>query len=532
MATLFLARRRGAAGFSRHVAIKVVHPHLSDDASFVRMFIDEALLSARIEHPNVVHVIELGEERGMYFLAMEYVHGCTLAQLHRALVARGRTLSVPAAVAICMQIADGLHAAHETTGDDGQPLGVVHRDVSPQNVLVSFRGFVKLIDFGIAKSRGRQQTATGTLKGKLRYMAPEQATGRAVDRRTDLYALGIVLWELLTGRRLFDGSDDFAVLEKVRAPHVVGPREIVPSVPEALDRVVLAALAPGLDDRPASVQAWRDALAAAVPEATSVSSSDIAAVLAEAMPEEIARQTALLPDSVTRDLPDLGSRERDELTRSRFATLTEARAGVAVDVELDEPVAPVPSGGAWAAPAPREVETARRARRWRVLGAIAAITALVGGVLVGAVLLRGAPSAVASEPIPELGREPSSSGSGSSGSSSAESEGTGRGSASAGSEPADSPAERAAEPSLAIAPPSASDAAEGSPPPVSDVAPETLPRDRGHTHHRAHGPSVIESAPVPMHADEAAALPQPPPPSTLPPPSAHPPPRDRLFDDI
>src|SRR5262245_54903562 len=168
MATLFLARRVGAAGFSRHVAIKVVHGHLANDPHFIGMFVDEAMLPARIQHPNVVHIEELGEAGGTYFLAMEYVHGAALSALLGELSKLRRRLSTPLAVFIAMRVLEGLHAAHELRDERGQKLEVVHRDVSPQNVLLSASGHVKLIDFGIAKARGQsQRTKTGLLKGKL-----------------------------------------------------------------------------------------------------------------------------------------------------------------------------------------------------------------------------------------------------------------------------------------------------------------------------------------------------------------------------
>ena len=308
MATLYLARRDGAAGFARHVAIKVVHPHLAHDDTFVKMFVDEAKLSARIEHPNVVHVEELGEDAGRYFIVMEYVHGCSLAQLERALAKLQRRLSIDLAVLLAMKVAEGLHAAHEATSDDGEPLGVVHRDVSPQNVLLAYKGYVKLIDFGIAKARGRaQETATRTLKGKLRYMAPEQAFGRRVDRRTDVYALGIVLWELLTMRKLFDGDDDFALLEKVRNPRVPPPSKYAPDVAPALDAAVLWALSATPDDRPPTAQAFRARLAEAAPSASSIGAEQLAELLTAVMSDEIERERQVLPESVSRLVRDAPS---------------------------------------------------------------------------------------------------------------------------------------------------------------------------------------------------------------------------------
>ncbi|MGB0681013.1 MAG: serine/threonine-protein kinase, partial [Polyangiales bacterium] len=254
MATLYLARRGGAAGFSRFVAIKVVHPHLAQDTQFVRMFVDEAKLSSRIQHPNVVHVEELGEAEGTYYLVMEYVHGFSLAQVLAALARHKRRLSPALAVWIAMRVADGLHQAHETKDARGQHLGVVHRDVSPQNILLSTHGHIKLIDFGIAKAFGRQyQTVTGSLKGKLKYMAPEQARASAVDRRTDIYALGIVLWEMLAMRRLFKAENDFDLLEKVRDPEISSPRLFAAhDISDALERAVLSALAKDPAARPQS----------------------------------------------------------------------------------------------------------------------------------------------------------------------------------------------------------------------------------------------------------------------------------------
>jgi serine/threonine-protein kinase len=268
MATLFLARRVGPSGFARPVAIKVVHPHLAEVPEFVRMFLDEARLSACIQHPNVVHVEELGEAFGSYFLAMEYVHGDSLATLLSSLERVERRLPIECAVSIAAAAAAGLHAAHETTSEDGSPLGIVHRDVSPQNVLVSIDGYVKVIDFGIAKARGSAtHTELGTLKGKLAYMSPEQARGEPVDRRTDVYALGIVLWEMLTMRRLFSAPLEAAVLDAVMNPRVMPPSTTVPDLPAALDAVVLRALAAEPSERFATGAALQAALLESVPAA-------------------------------------------------------------------------------------------------------------------------------------------------------------------------------------------------------------------------------------------------------------------------
>ncbi len=295
MASFYLARRVGPAGFTRPIGIKVVHAHLAADRSFVDMFLDEARLSARIVHPNVVHVEELGESDGMFFLAMELVHGAPLSALLRRLSETHRVLTVPVACAIAMRVADGLHAAHEVKDDAGVLLEVVHRDVSPQNILVGADGRVKLIDFGIAKARGRlQETEGGSLKGKLRYMSPEQAWGKPLDRRSDVYALGIVLWESLTGRRLFGGETDMDALERVRAPQIPDPSELEDSVSPSIDAVLRTALAREPADRFDTAQAFRKALGHACPEAAKVEPDEIGALVRTLLGPDLDRERSLL----------------------------------------------------------------------------------------------------------------------------------------------------------------------------------------------------------------------------------------------
>ncbi len=330
MATLFLGRRVGPAGFARHVAIKVVHAHLASDPSFVEMFLDEARLAARIQHPNVVHTEELGEANGMFYLAMEYVHGCSLAQFLLRLIEQKRGLAIDVAAHIAMKLADGLHAAHEVKDENGQPLGVVHRDVSPQNVLLAYDGQVKLIDFGVAKAAGRTRETTGaSLKGKIRYMAPEQAWGRPIDRRADVYALGVVLWEALTHRRLFHDEDDFAALERVRNPQIVGPATWLPSINADLDHAVMTALAPDPDARFRTAQAFRRALGGACPKAVAVEPDDLGALLVSVMEADIERERRSAPPAVTRAL---------EIKPSDLARRTDAM--VAFTRELPAYVAP------------------------------------------------------------------------------------------------------------------------------------------------------------------------------------------------
>jgi len=299
MATLFLGKRVGEAGFSRLVAIKVIHPDLANDEQFRQMFLDEALLSSRIDHPNVVHVEELRQFEGSHFLTMEFVHGCSLSQLQRTLLARGRRLAPAFAARIAMHVADGLHAAHETCDESGRALGVVHRDVTPENILLAYGGHVKLIDFGIAKAYGRKhRTMDGLLKGKFRYMAPEQAHGKAVDRRVDIYQLGIVLWEMLTLRRLFSAEGDVELLASVQKPNVRPPSSLVDRIPPALDAAVMMALHPDPRRRPVDAQAFARLLARAVPSAHDVDSGALRALLIATMTEHRLRERTTYPPGV------------------------------------------------------------------------------------------------------------------------------------------------------------------------------------------------------------------------------------------
>src|SRR6201996_1961668 len=209
MASVHLARMDGPGGFQKWVAIKKIHPHLVEDESFVQMFLDEARVAARISHPNVATVFDLGKHDETYWIAMEYLHGEPLREVMR----RTEELAAPMPPEIgCRVIADaaeGLHAAHELLGKNGEKLGLVHRDVTPHNLFVTYEGTTKVVDFGIAKFSSRMSsTRAGTLKGKLAYMSPEQVHGEQIDRRTDLFALGVVLWELTTGQRLFRSESD------------------------------------------------------------------------------------------------------------------------------------------------------------------------------------------------------------------------------------------------------------------------------------------------------------------------------------
>lgn len=216
MATVHLGRLLGPAGFARTVAIKRLHPQFAKDPEFVSMFLDEARLAARIRHPNVVSTLDVVALEGELFIVMDYVEGESLARIRRLAGERGPPLPVDVTAAIFVNVLHGLHAAHETHGETGRPLGLIHRDVSPQNILVGTDGAGRLVDFGVAKAAGRsQQTREGIVKGKIAYMAPEQLRRGQLDRRTDLYAAAVVLWETLSGRRLFEGDGDFQIAEQI-----------------------------------------------------------------------------------------------------------------------------------------------------------------------------------------------------------------------------------------------------------------------------------------------------------------------------
>lgn len=249
MAELYLARQTGDAGYEKIVALKRVLPHLTEDVAFVRMFLNEAKLAAGLSHSNIVHVVDFGSEGGEHFMAMEYVHGRSVQDILRAGARHG---GVPRDVALTIvhEVAAALHYAHERAGADGRPLGLVHRDVSPSNVLVSFDGDVKLVDFGIAKAtEATRVTRSGGIKGKLAYMAPEQVRGEAVDRRADVFALAVVAYELCTGRRCFSAPGEFALINRVAEGRYEKPTAADPDFPADLEAIIARGLAVDPADR-------------------------------------------------------------------------------------------------------------------------------------------------------------------------------------------------------------------------------------------------------------------------------------------
>ncbi|HWL84650.1 MAG TPA: serine/threonine-protein kinase [Polyangiaceae bacterium] len=249
MATVYLARIRGAAGFGRTVAVKRLHPHLASDEELVSRFVDEARVAAYIHHPNVVPTLDVITHGSELFLVLEYVTGDSLAGLVSASIRAGANIPVSICLFIATGVLNGLHAAHEAKDEKGNPIHIVHRDVSPQNILVGVDGIARVLDFGIAKAANRlSETTYGVLKGKIPYMAPEQLTG-AANRKTDIYSAGVVLWEMLSGRGLFRKESELLLMNAILWEEILPPSAFNPSVPPEVDRIIMKALSRDASER-------------------------------------------------------------------------------------------------------------------------------------------------------------------------------------------------------------------------------------------------------------------------------------------
>jgi serine/threonine protein kinase len=250
MAEVFRAKPMDSPGFEKFLAIKRILPNLAEDDEFIEMFIDEAKIAVQLNHRNICQIYELGRLHDSHYIVMEFISGRDILAIQNRLRRERRIMSVGQAAYLCRQIASGLDYAHRKLGDDGTPLGIIHRDVSPQNVLVSYTGEVKVIDFGIAKAATKSnKTQVGVLKGKFGYMSPEQVRGLPLDRRSDIFALGTLFHEMLTCRRLFHGESDFSTLEKVRRADAPPPSKLNPNIPPEIDRIVARSLAADPDER-------------------------------------------------------------------------------------------------------------------------------------------------------------------------------------------------------------------------------------------------------------------------------------------
>ncbi len=263
MAEIFVAEVPGIAGFSKKIVLKLILPELAKDPEFVAMFVNEAKLASEMTHPNIAQVLELGEVEGRYYIAMEYVSGIDLASLIRDAAAAGETVPLDIAVRIVVDILSGLHFAHELKAPDGTALNIVHRDVSPHNVLVARDGGVKVTDFGIAKaSNSSSRTRSGIVKGKLAYMAPEHAFAKPLDRRADLFAAALIFYEMATGKRVYSAEDDLALIHMAREGSIPPLYQVVPAVPLQVSEIISQALAPNPEDRFEDCETFASALSA------------------------------------------------------------------------------------------------------------------------------------------------------------------------------------------------------------------------------------------------------------------------------
>jgi len=325
MATVHLGVHLGCAGFRRVCAVKRVHKHLLGDVHIERMFIDEAMLAARVNHPNVVSVLDVVSDGGELLLVMEYVHGVSLTELLRAFGRKGERVPQDVAVAIACDVLYGLHAAHEAVGPSGEPLGIVHRDVSPQNILVGADGVARIADFGVAwAKRRREQTDNGIIKGKLTYMPAEQLLGEPLDPRADVYSMALVVWEMLTGEKPFDAADVVALVQQKLHHPMTRATELRRSVHDSLDGVVQKSMARARHERHASAMTMARDLEACCPRAPR---SAVASLVRRACSE-------LLDDRLTllREVELLGT---DHEQRARATPMA-----ICIDVDFAEDGAP------------------------------------------------------------------------------------------------------------------------------------------------------------------------------------------------
>jgi len=323
MATVWIARLQGKHGFERMVALKTILPTYAQDLRFRNMFLDEARIASRVEHANVAQILDLGEQEGNLYLVMEWVDGDSLSNLARAVERAKITFPMGILLRILADACAGLHAAHELCDVNGQPLGVVHRDISPQNILVGANGVVKVIDFGVAKAAGRvaEETSSGTLKGKLHYMAPEQAMGTATDRRADLWAIGAVLYRILAGRPPYEGDNAVATLNQLISK--VRPPSLPSTVPSSVARVVSKALATDPNERYTSAAELQAALEGLLRQGSlATTSREVASFVNSTLGPQLATRRAGIAAALE------GTDRRNENNRAASAAATASESGV------------------------------------------------------------------------------------------------------------------------------------------------------------------------------------------------------------
>lgn len=375
MAEIFLARLQGAARFEKLVCIKRILPHLARDKQFVAMFLDEARIAARISHPNVCQVFELGEIEGSYYIAMEYLEGVPLACFRRGDY-RGDVPDPRLVAGIAVQACEGLHHAHQLRNSDGSVMELVHRDISPQNLFVTVDGIVKVLDFGIAKIQDATvRTSTGAVKGTYAYMAPEQLRGERVDRRTDVFALGIVMWETLMRRHLFQRDTEFLTFQAITVDPIEDVCALRPEVPAALSSVIMTALSRDREERYPTARMLGEAIASAIQPLTG---SAVSEEIARAFPAELGEQAALI-----RVAREGGAFDLDLDRGPSVGHGTDLRTTPTSNQRTSSETPASRSGGGGQAaatpPAPRQLAPMPAVRRsWRPL-AIAALALAVGG---------------------------------------------------------------------------------------------------------------------------------------------------------
>jgi serine/threonine-protein kinase len=391
MATVHLGRLTGAAGFSRTVAIKAMRPQYVEDRDFVSMFIDEARLAARIRHPNVVPTLDVIQQGDELFLVMEYVHGETLSRLLRKSADMNAPVPIAVAAAIVRDVLLGLHAAHEAVDEKGRPLGVVHRDVSPQNVIVGTDGVARVLDFGVAKASGRTHTTRdGQIKGKLAYMSPEQLHG-TVTRAADVFAASVLLWETLAGERLFGGNSEGEVVTKILGGKIPRPGERRPGLGPELEEVVMKGLAPDPADRYATARDMAAALLRCCPPADPTAVGDWVRGLAA---ETLADRSQWIREMETSPSGPSTSTSSDKLQAA-----SAGRPAAAPPVPPDQNTRTDLSGEA------SRVSPSTGVLRWAIgIGAAAA-----AALLVALVVARGPSGPAAPAPAPSAAAAPTAS---------------------------------------------------------------------------------------------------------------------------
>lgn len=405
MADVFLAVAQGPAGFSKLQVIKRLRPNLAEDPEFMGMLIDEARLAARLNHPNVVQTTEIGEAANGYFIAMEYLDG---QPLHRVLTRSKRQFPLLYICAILSDVLAGLHYAHELLDYDGTPLNVVHRDVTPHNIFITYDGSVKIVDFGIAKAAGRmQQTREGVIKGKVQYMAPEQAMGRPIDRRVDLFSIGVMLWESAVKKRFWDNRAELEIFYQLGKGEVQpSPRAVAPEVDEELDRICRRALAVQPEERYATAQDFQNDLEAYLKVKGRPSAREIGSAVAELFADKRVETRGIIEQKLA-ELRSMPTHDFKPVTiasdSAAFSVTPSAGHESEPDLEPDTKTmaaADPPAPGARPAAEQRgtlrsvEYEAARSrpaARGRRLTGVIGGLIAL-SAIAVGAIVMFRAPA--------------------------------------------------------------------------------------------------------------------------------------------